>query len=75
LLEEHDGWPAKPARIGHAAGRWNAKMPSLFRFLVVLALVFGAAYVTVFALANFVKYHPREIIVTVPPEKFVKQPH
>ncbi len=26
----------------------------------------------IFALANFVKYHPREIIVTVPQEKFIK---
>ena len=48
-------------------------MPSLFRFLVVVALIFGAAYVTVFALANFVKYKPREIIVTVPQDKFIKQ--
>lgn len=48
-------------------------MPSLFRFLVMVGLIGGLAYVTVFALANFVKYHPREIIVTVPPEKFIKQ--
>ncbi len=48
-------------------------MPSLFRILVVLGLICGAAYVTVFALANFVKYKPREIIVTVPQEKFIKQ--
>ena len=25
------------------------------------------------ALANFVKFHPREIIVTIPANKFVKQ--
>ena len=49
-------------------------MPSLFRFLIVVGLICGAAYVTAFALANFVKYKPREIIVTVPPEKFIKQP-
>ena len=48
-------------------------MPSLFRFLIVVGLICGAAYVTVFALANFVKYKPREIIVTVPQEKFLKQ--
>ncbi len=47
-------------------------MPSLFRFLVVLGLICGVAYVTVFALANFVKYQPREIIVTVPSDKFLK---
>ena len=48
-------------------------MPSLFRFLVLLGLIVGVVYGTVFALANFVKYHPREIIVTVPPDKFLKQ--
>ena len=48
-------------------------MPSLFRFLVVLGLICLAGYVTVFALANFVKYKPREIIVTVPQDKFIKQ--
>ncbi len=47
-------------------------MPSLFRFLVFLGLLGGLAYGTVFSLATFVKYHPREIIVTVPPDKFVK---
>ena len=48
-------------------------MPSLFRFLVFAGLVVGLGYVAVFALANFVKYQPREITVTVPADKFVKQ--
>jgi hypothetical protein len=48
-------------------------MPSLLRFLIAVGLIGGAAYITVFALANFVKYHPREIVVTIPPDKFVKQ--
>ncbi len=48
-------------------------MPSLFRFLVFLGLVGGLAYGTVFSLANFIKFHPREIIVTIPASKFVKQ--
>ncbi|HEY6022960.1 MAG TPA: histidine kinase [Pseudolabrys sp.] len=47
-------------------------MPSLFRFLVFLGLLGGLAYGTVFSLATFVKYQPREIIVTVPPDKFLK---
>ena len=50
-------------------------MPSLFRFLVFLGIIGGLAYVGVFALANFVKFQPREIVVTVPPDKFVKQPN
>ena len=48
-------------------------MPSLFRFLMIVGLIGGAIYATVFSLANFVKYHPREIIVTIPANKFVKQ--
>ncbi|MCX7296652.1 MAG: histidine kinase [Hyphomicrobiales bacterium] len=49
-------------------------MPSLFRFLIFAGIVGGLVYVGVFALANFVKIQPREISVTVPPDKFVKQP-
>ncbi len=50
-------------------------MPSLFRFLVVAGLVGGIAYVAVFSLATFAKFTPREISVTIPPDKFLKQPH
>jgi hypothetical protein len=71
-VKEHDGSAAKAARFGHA-GRRISLMPSLFRFLIVVGLICGTAYVTVFALANFVKYKPREIIVTVPQDKFIKQ--
>ena len=49
-------------------------MPSLFRFLVAVGIIGGLAYVTVFVLANFVKYHPREIVVTVPSDQFLKKP-
>ena len=49
-------------------------MPSLFRFLIFAGIVGGLVYVGVFALANFVKIQPREISVTVPADKFVKQP-
>lgn len=49
-------------------------MPSLVRLLVFLGLVGGLGYVAVFALANFVTSHPREIVVTIPQDKFVK-PH
>jgi hypothetical protein len=48
-------------------------MPSLFRFLVFLGVIGGLTYVGVFALANFVKPTTREIVVTVPSNKFVKQ--
>jgi hypothetical protein len=48
-------------------------MPSLFRFLVFIGLLAGATFGVAISLANFVNYTPREIIVTVPPEKFLKQ--
>jgi hypothetical protein len=47
-------------------------MPSLFRFLVFLGLLGGLAYGAVFSLANFVKPKPREMTVTIPPDKFLK---
>ena len=47
-------------------------MPTLFRFLVILCLIGGLGYIAVFSLANFVKYEPREITVTIPPDKFLK---
>jgi len=49
-------------------------MPSLFRFLVVVGVLGGLGYAVVFSLANFVDLKPREIVVTVPPDKFLKQP-
>jgi hypothetical protein len=48
-------------------------MPSLFRFLVFVGLIASLAYGAVFSLATFVKYQPREIVVTIPPDKFLKQ--
>jgi hypothetical protein len=49
-------------------------MPSLFRFLIFIGLIAGIGYGVVFSLANFFTYHPREIIVTIPPDKFLKPP-
>jgi hypothetical protein len=49
-------------------------MPSLFRFLVFIGLLGAIGYVAVFSLATFVPYKPREISVTIPPDRFLKQP-
>jgi hypothetical protein len=49
-------------------------MPSLFRFLIVVGVLCAIAYGAVFALANFVQSKPREMIVTVPQDKFLKPP-
>jgi hypothetical protein len=48
-------------------------MPSLFRLIVALGIIGGLIYGAMFALANFVEPKPREISVTVPPDRFVKQ--
>ena len=41
-------------------------MPSLFRFLLVLAVLVGLGYAGLYALATFVKVTPREITQTIP---------
>ena len=48
-------------------------MPSLFRFLTVVALIGGIVYGVVFALATFVNPSPREMTVTIQPDKFLKK--
>ena len=47
-------------------------MPSLFRFLVVVAILFGLVYGGLYALANYVQPKPREITVSIPPDRFFK---
>jgi hypothetical protein len=44
-------------------------MPSLFRFLAAVGLTYGA----MFMLANWFDPKPREITVSIPPDKFAKQ--
>ena len=48
-------------------------MPSLFRFLTVVAIIVGVVYGTIFALANFVNPKPREMTITIPADKFLKK--
>jgi hypothetical protein len=48
-------------------------MPSLFRFLTVVALIGGIGYGAIFALANFVNPKPREMTFTIPADKFLKK--
>jgi len=63
------------ARIskGSETNRGHAFMPSLLRFLAVVGVIGGLIYGGIFALANFVKPTPREMTVTVPPDKFLKR--
>lgn len=48
-------------------------MPSLFRFLTVMAVIGGLAYGAIFALANFVDPKPRDMTITIPPDRFLKK--
>ena len=48
-------------------------MPSLFRFLTLVAIVGGVIYGAMFLLATFYDPPQREITVTIPPDQFAKQ--
>ena len=48
-------------------------MPSLFRFFAAVGLLGAFIYAGMFALATWYDPKPREISVTVPPDKFAKQ--
>lgn len=48
-------------------------MPSLIRFLTVVGIIGGVIYGGVYALANYVQPKPREITVSVPPDRFQKK--
>lgn len=48
-------------------------MPSLFRFLAIVGIIAAVIYGGVVALASLVQPQPREITVTIPPDKFFRQ--
>ncbi len=48
-------------------------MPSLFRFLIVVGALGGIVFGALFALANFVPSSPREITVTISPDKYLRR--
>jgi hypothetical protein len=48
-------------------------MPSLLRFLLVLGILAGAGYGAMYALAYWYDPKPREITISVPPDRFSKQ--
>ena len=49
-------------------------MPTLFRFLVIVGIIGGLLYAGVIALATMGEPQPREITITVPQDRFYKQP-
>jgi hypothetical protein len=49
-------------------------MPSLFRLLVAVGVLGGLTYGAMFMLVTWFKPQPREITVSIPPDRFAKQP-
>jgi hypothetical protein len=47
-------------------------MPSLFRFLLVVGVLGVIGYAGIATLARMVDPQPREIVVTIPPDKLLK---
>ena len=48
-------------------------MPALFRILLVIGLLVGSVYGAMYSLAYLYNPKPREITVSVPPDRFMKQ--
>jgi hypothetical protein len=48
-------------------------MPSLLRFLLIVGLLAGSIYAGIYSLARFIEPQPREMVVTIPPDRFFKQ--
>ena len=57
------------------SGAERVAMPSLMRLLTVLGMIAALAYGAMYALASYVNLRPREIVVNVPPDRFVKPQH
>jgi hypothetical protein len=47
-------------------------MPSLFRFLLIVGILAGLVYGGMLALTHYVEPTPRDITVSVPPDRFFK---
>ncbi len=48
-------------------------MPTLFRFLLTIAVLAGLVFGAMFALATLVEPQPRDMTVTVPPNRLPPQ--
>jgi len=49
-------------------------MPTLFRFLVVCAVIAGVIYGAMWALVTFVEPQPRDVTIRIPSERVNPQP-
>lgn len=48
-------------------------MPSLIRFLLVIGVLAGLVYGGIYALATYFEPKPRDITVSIPPDRFLKR--
>lgn len=46
-----------------------SRMPSLLRFLAVVSILVGLVYAGIWSLANLVQPQPRDMSVTIPPDR------
>jgi len=49
----------------------RASVPTLFRLIVILAILAGLGYGSMWALATFVEPEPREMTSTIPPTRLM----
>jgi hypothetical protein len=52
-----------------SSGGFATTVPTLFRFIVILAVLAGLGYAAMWSLATFVEPQPREMSTTVPPSR------
>jgi hypothetical protein len=71
--DEHGRSRRSTATSRRVAAVRDQRMPTLFRFLTVIAVIGGIIYGTIFVLANLVGPKTREMTVTVQPDKFLKK--
>ncbi len=58
--------------VGREAESGASGMPSLIRFLVIVAIIAGLGLAGMWALANLVEPQPREMTVTIPQDRLGK---
>lgn len=58
--------------MGREAESGASGMPSLIRFLTIVAIIAGLSFAGMWALANLVEPQPREMTLTIPQDRLGK---
>jgi hypothetical protein len=58
--------------MAHGVEGGDAAVPSLFRFVVIVAVLAGLAYAAMLALVTFVEPQQRDMSQTIPASRFNK---